>query len=74
MILAHMQNLGPLQTFYNEFSGASRVHQKLHMVCAIAHKQPQPKRIGVTRIVAKSNQKLQIILVHIFCFVFPQVV
>ena len=74
MMLAHVQNLGPLQTFSNEFSGVTRVRPKLHMACSIAHKQPQPKRIGVTRIVAKKNdQKLQICLVHIFCSVFPKV-
>ena len=52
-----MQNLEPSQTFSNEFSGVSRVRQKLHMVCGIAHKQPQPKRIGVTRDVAKKQPK-----------------
>ena len=55
MIFAHMQNLGATHTFSNEFSGVSRVHQKLHMVCGIAHKQPQPKRIGVTRVMAKKT-------------------
>ena len=48
MIFAHVQNCGPAQTFSNAFSGAPRAHQKLHMVCGIAHTQPQPKRIGVT--------------------------
>ena len=57
MIVAHMQNLGPLQTLSNEFSGAPRVHQKLHMACGLAHKQPQPKRIGVSRVVAKKLTK-----------------
>ena len=75
MILAHMQNLGRLQTFSNEFSGVSRVHQQLHMVCGIAHTQPQPKRIAVTRVMAKTLQpkSTKIMLVHIFCFVFPTV-
>ena len=56
MILAHLQNLVTTQTFSNEFSGMRRVRQKLHMVCGIAHTQPQPKRIGVTRIMVKTNQ------------------
>ena len=57
MIFAHMQNLGLSQTFSNEFSGMPRVHQKLLMVCALAHTQPQPKRIGVTRVMAKNQPK-----------------
>ena len=57
MIFAHMQNLVLAQTFSNEFSGVPRVHQKLHMVCGLAHKQPQPKRIGVTRVMAKKPTK-----------------
>ena len=57
MILAHVQNLVASQTFSNEFSGVPRVRQKLHMVCGIAHKQPQPKRIGVTRVMAKKLPK-----------------
>ena len=57
MIFAHMQNLELLRTFSNEFSGTSRVRQKLPMVCGIAHKQLQPKRIGVTLVVAKKLPK-----------------
>ena len=56
MIFAHMQNLGRTHTFSNEFSGVSRVHQKLHMVCGLAHKQPQKKRNGVTRVIAKTTK------------------
>ena len=57
MIFAHMQNLGPSQTFSNDFSGVPRVHQKLLMVCGIAHAQPQPKRIGVTHNETKTLPK-----------------
>ena len=57
MILAHVQNLGLSPTFPHEFPGATRVHQKLHMVCGIAHTQPQPKRIGATRVMAKKRPK-----------------
>ena len=57
MIFAHMQNLGPLQTFPNEFAGMSRPHQKLHIACGMAHKQTQPKRIGVTRVMSKEPTK-----------------
>ena len=56
MSFAHLQNLGSTLTFSNEFSGVSRVHQKLHMACGLAHKQPQPKRIGATRVMAKTNE------------------
>ena len=56
MFLAHVQNLVLSQTCSNELCGASRVRQKLHMVCGIAHKQPQPKRIGVTRVMAKKEK------------------
>ena len=57
MIFAHVQNLGPTQTFSNEFSRTPRVPQKLDMICGSAHAQPQPKRIGVTRIMAKKPTK-----------------
>ena len=57
MIFAHMQNLGATHTFFYEFSGVPRVHQKLHMVCGLAHTQPQPKRIGVTRVMSKKPTK-----------------
>ena len=73
-IFARMLDLGAAQTFSNEFSGMSRARQKLHMACGIAHTQPQPKLIGVTRIIAKkTKQQLQIILVHQVRFVFPKV-
>ena len=45
-----IMNLSP-----NSFSGERRLHQKMHMVCGIAHKQPQPKRIDVTRVMAKTR-------------------
>ena len=57
MIFAHMQNLVRTHTFSNEFYGAYRVHQKLHVVYGLAHKQPQPKRICATRVVAKNRAK-----------------
>ena len=57
MIFTHMQSLEVTQPFSNEFSGVSRAHQKLHMVCGLARKQPQPKRIGVTRVMAKKQTK-----------------
>ena len=56
-ICVYEPNLGVAQTFSNEFSGAPRVHQKLHMACGLAHKQPQPKQIGVSRIMAKKLTK-----------------
>ena len=56
-IFAHMQNLEATRTFSNEFSGVSRVHQKLHVVCSLAHKQPQPKRIDATRVMVKKPTK-----------------
>ena len=57
MIFAYMQNLGATHTVSKEFSGVARAHQQLNMICVIAHKQPQPKRIGVTRIMSKKPQK-----------------
>ena len=57
MIFAHMQNLVGTYTFSNEISRTPRVFHKFHMVCGFAHTQPQPKRIGVTRVMAKNRPK-----------------
>ena len=58
MIFAHMQNLGGTDTVSNEFSRTPRVFHWLHMICGLAHTQPQPKRLGVSRVIAKkTNQK-----------------
>ena len=63
-IFVHMQNLGLPQAFSNECCGVSCVHQQLHLVCCLARTQPQPKRIGVTRVVAK---KLAKTYKHVWC-------
>ena len=52
-IFAHMLNLGPAQTFSNEFSEPSRGSPDLRMVQDSQHTQHQPKRIGAARIMPK---------------------
>ena len=63
MIFAHVQNLGPSQTFSNVFSGVPRARQQLHMHSAqtiLAKTNWCNSSYG-----KKNEQKVQIILAHL---------